>query len=116
MPWPPKWQRRRAAAEGAPPTTQSMKGPSMRFVFRILVLALAAIGAKFVYDTFMMRREEFRNTADTLLNRTSSAAQEMRASVTEAATNIASTVQSAASDASQAPDATSAPAGDPRQV
>jgi hypothetical protein len=61
----------------------------MRWLFRLVVLSLAVLGAKFLYDTVMSRRSELRGTADRLRDRTSSAAREMGASLADAAKTVA---------------------------
>jgi len=66
----------------------------MRFLFRLAVLALAAVGAKSIYDKLAPKQDQFLSTADTFLGRTQAAARDVGAKVTDAASNLASTAQS----------------------
>jgi hypothetical protein len=61
----------------------------MRYVFRLIVLGLAVLGAKFLYEAFVSRRPELRATVDKFRSRTSSAAREMGASIADAAKTVA---------------------------
>ena len=70
----------------------------LRFLFRLGVLALAAFGAKALYDKLAPKQDQLRSTADTFIDRTSTAAKEMGTKVSGAAQHLASTAQSDASD------------------
>jgi len=74
----------------------------MRFLFRLVVLALAALGAKTLYDMLAPKQDQLRSSADTFLDRTTSAARDVGAKVTGAAKNLASTAQSNAADVKDA--------------
>jgi hypothetical protein len=70
----------------------------MRFLVRLAVLALAAFGAKALYDKLAPRKDQLRSTADDLLDRTATAARDVGAKVGDAASDLASTAQSRAAD------------------
>lgn len=71
----------------------------IRFLIRIAVLALAAFGAKALYDRFVApNQDQLRQTADQFIDRTSTAAREVGNKVSGAAGDIASTVETNAAD------------------
>ena len=65
----------------------------MRFLFRLVVLALAAFGAKSIYDRLWPQREQFKSTGSDFVDRAGSAVNEVGTSLTQAAQNIATTAQ-----------------------
>ncbi|HEX5586786.1 MAG TPA: hypothetical protein VFZ17_05720 [Acidimicrobiia bacterium] len=71
----------------------------IRFFIRIAVLALAAFGAKSLYERFVApNQDQLRQTADQFIDRTSTAAREVGNKVTGAAGDVASTVETNAAD------------------
>lgn len=70
----------------------------MRFLFRLAVLALAAVGVKALYDKLAPRQDQLRASADTFLDRTTAAARGVGAKVSDAAQDVAATAQSNATD------------------
>jgi hypothetical protein len=67
----------------------------MRFLFRLVVLALAAVGAKALYDQFAPKASELRGPASDVLDSAKSAARD----VTEHAKSAASGVREQATAA-----------------
>lgn len=65
----------------------------MRFLFRLAVLALAAIGAKALYDKLAPHSDELKRTGADLVDRTTSAAREVAGKAQEATQRVASTAQ-----------------------
>jgi len=65
----------------------------MRFLIRLVVLALAAFGAKSIYDRLWPQREQFKATGSDFVDRAGTAATEVGTSLSQAAQNIASTAQ-----------------------
>jgi hypothetical protein len=70
----------------------------MRFLFRLVVLALAAFGAKALYDKLAPHSDEFKRTGADLVDRTTSAAREVAGKAQESAQRVASTAQESASE------------------
>lgn len=68
----------------------------MRFLIRVAVLALAAFGAKALYDRFAPRREELGRTASDLLSRTASAGREVKDKAAEVTGRVVSVAQEGA--------------------
>lgn len=65
----------------------------MRFLIRLTVLALAAVGAKTLYDRLAPRRDELKQTATDLAARTASATREVAGKAGEATHDIAASVK-----------------------
>ena len=61
----------------------------MRFLFRLIVLALAAFGAKALYDWLAPRREDLQRTGTDFVTRASSAARAVTGEASDAARNVA---------------------------
>ena len=74
----------------------------MRFLFRLVVLALAAVGAKSLYEKLAPKQDQFRSSADTFLGRTQAAARDVTSKVADAAQNLASTAQTNAAEVKDA--------------
>ncbi len=70
----------------------------MRFLFRLVVLALAAVGAKTLYDKLAPHRDEFKRTGADFVDRTTSAAREVAGKAQEASQRVASTAQQGAGE------------------
>lgn len=70
----------------------------MRFLIRLVVLALAALGAKTLYDILAPRREELTRTGADLVARTKTAAREVAGTASDATTRAASVVHESAVD------------------
>jgi len=68
----------------------------MRFLIRLVVLALAALGAKALYDLLALRRDELASTGADLVARTKTAAREVVGTVSDATKGAASAVQESA--------------------
>jgi hypothetical protein len=68
----------------------------MRFLIRLVVLGLAAFGAKALYDKLAPHSDEFKRTGADLADRTTSAAREVAGKATEAAQRVAATAQQGA--------------------
>ena len=69
----------------------------MRFLIRLAVLALAAFGAKSLYDKLAPHSDEFKRTGADLVDRTTSAAREVAGKAQEATQRVATTAQEGAS-------------------
>jgi hypothetical protein len=70
----------------------------MRFLFRLVVLVLAAVGVKALYEKLAPRQDQLRSTADTFLDRTTTAARDVGARVSDAAQIIADNAHRNAAD------------------
>jgi hypothetical protein len=68
----------------------------MRFLFRLAVLALAAVGAKALYDRFAPKAAELRGPAGGVLDSAKSAARDVSQHAKEAATGVADDARSRA--------------------
>lgn len=69
----------------------------MRFLIRLVVLGLAAVGAKTVYDWLATRREDVQRTGSDLAGRTTTAVRAVAHQATDAARRVADVVQESAS-------------------
>ena len=69
----------------------------MRFLFRLVVLALAAFGAKSLYDKLAPHSDELKRTGAGFVDRTTSAAREVADRATEATQRVTTTAQESAS-------------------
>jgi len=67
-------------------------------LIRLAVLALAAFGAKTLYDHLAPRRGEMRDAGSDFADRATSAAREVGAKVQDAAQRITNTTQESAAD------------------
>jgi hypothetical protein len=74
----------------------------MRLILRLVVVALAAVGVKTLYDKFARRSDEFKERGAELLDRTGSAAHDIGATASDAAQNVAAAARSSANDVKQA--------------
>lgn len=74
----------------------------MRFLIRLAVLGLAAVGAKALYDKLAPKQDQLRSSADTFVDRTTTAARDLGTKVSDAAHSLASTAQTNAADVTDA--------------
>ena len=89
----------------------------MRFLFRLGVLALAAVGAKALFDRFAPKAAELKGPAGDVLGSAKSAARDVTQHAKDAASEVADDArqrasivkEQAASAVDQAPDANDAP-------
>ena len=72
----------------------------MRILIRLAVLALAAFGAKSIYEKLAPRKDTLRATGAEFMERTGSAAREVGAKVSDATQRVAATAQESAADLS----------------
>jgi hypothetical protein len=80
----------------------------MRFLFRLGVLALAAVGAKTLYDRFAPKASELRGSAGDVLGSAKTAARDVSQHAKDAASEVADDAMQRASDVrDQAQDAVS---------
>ena len=70
--------------------------PIMRFLFRLVVLALAAFGAKSLYDKLAPHSDELKRTGAGFVDRTTTAAREVADRATEATQRVTSSAQEGA--------------------
>jgi hypothetical protein len=70
----------------------------MRFLFRIAVLALAAVGAKSLYDRFAPKAAELRGPASNVLDSAKNAAQDVAKHAQVAASEVADDARARADD------------------
>ena len=70
----------------------------MRFLFRIAVLALAAVGAKALYDRFAPKAAELRGPAGDVLGSAKHAAQDVAKHAQVAASEVADDARARAED------------------
>jgi len=70
----------------------------MRFLFRIAVLALAAVGAKSLYDRFAPKAAELRGPASNVLDSAKTAAQDVAKHAQVAASEVADDARARADD------------------
>ena len=70
----------------------------MRFLFRLGVLALAAVGAKSLYDRFAPKAAELRGPAGDVLGTAKSAARDVTQHAKDAASEVADDARQRASD------------------
>jgi hypothetical protein len=70
----------------------------MRFLFRLGVLALAAVGAKTLYDRFAPKAAELRGPAGDVLGSAKSAARDVTQHAKDAASEVADDARQRASD------------------
>lgn len=73
----------------------------MRMLFRLVILALAAVGAKTVYEAVASHKDQLRDTGTRLADRTTSAAQQVGTKLSSAATDVAQTAERNAADVSE---------------
>jgi hypothetical protein len=71
----------------------------MRFLFRLAVLALAAVGAKALYDRFAPKAAELRGPASDVLDSATSAARDVSQHAKDAAAGVADDAVAAADQA-----------------
>lgn len=72
----------------------------MRLLIRLTVLALAAFGAKTLYERFAGRGDALEGTRDQFVDRTSSAFREVGSKIGEATQNVAAAARQGANDVS----------------
>jgi len=72
----------------------------MRLTMRLGLLALAAFGAKTLYEKFATHKDELRDTGAEFVNRAGSAAREVGAKVQDATQRVATSAQESAADVS----------------
>jgi hypothetical protein len=70
----------------------------MRFLFRIAVLALAAVGAKSLYDRFAPKAAELRGPASDVFDSAKNAAQDVAKHAQVAASEVADDARARAED------------------
>jgi hypothetical protein len=70
----------------------------MRFLFRLVVLALAAVGAKALYDQFAPKAAELRGPAGNVLDTAKTAARDVGQHAKDAATEVAGDARQRAAD------------------
>jgi hypothetical protein len=70
----------------------------MRFLFRLVVLALAAMGAKALYDRFAPKAAELRGPAGDVLDSAKSAARDVSQHAKDAANEVADDARQRAAD------------------
>jgi hypothetical protein len=70
----------------------------MRFLLRLVVLALAAVGAKALYDQFAPKAAELRGPAGDVIDSAKSAARDVGQHAKDAATDVAGDARQRASD------------------
>lgn len=73
----------------------------MRWILRLMVLALAAFGAKTLYDKIAGRSDELKETGSRVLDRAGAAAQDIRAMASDAAQQVAETARASAGEVKQ---------------
>lgn len=74
----------------------------MRLILRLVVLAFAAWGVKMLYDKLAGRSDDLKETGADVVDRTWSAAHDIRAMADDAAEKVASTARASANEAKQA--------------
>ncbi len=72
----------------------------MRLIIRLGILALAAFGAKTLYDKLAPRKAELRDTGAEFVTRAGTAAREVGAKVQDATQRVATSAQESAADVS----------------
>ena len=65
----------------------------MRMLFRLAVLALAAIGAKALYDKFAPHADSLKQTGSEFVDRAGSAARDVGAKVSDATQKVVATAK-----------------------
>jgi hypothetical protein len=70
----------------------------MRFLFRLVVLALAAVGAKTLYDQFAPKAAELRGPAGGVIDSAKSAARDVGQHAKDAASEVADDARQRAAD------------------
>jgi hypothetical protein len=70
----------------------------MRFLFRLAVLALAAVGAKSLYDRFAPKAAELRGPAGNVVDSAKSAARDVSQHAKDAAVGVADDARQRAGD------------------
>ena len=70
----------------------------MRILIRLAILALAAFGAKSLYDQLYPRRDDVRAAGSDFAERATSAVREVGAKVQDAAQRVGDTTQRSAAD------------------
>jgi hypothetical protein len=70
----------------------------MRFLFRLGILALAAVGAKTLYERFAPKAAELRGSAGDMMGSAKSAAQGVTQHAKDAAAEVTGDAKSRASD------------------
>jgi hypothetical protein len=70
----------------------------MRFLFRLVVLALAAVGAKTLYDQFAPKAAELRGPAGGVIDSAKSAARDVGQHAKDAASDVADDARQRAAD------------------
>lgn len=69
-----------------------------RLLFRLIVLTLAALGAKSLYDRLAPHADDLRATGNDLVERASSATRDLGRSVTDATQQVVGTAKDGAGD------------------
>ncbi len=69
-----------------------------RLLFRLIVLALAALGAKSLYDRLAPHADELEATGTDLVDRASTATRDLGKSVTDATQQVVGTAKKGAGD------------------
>jgi hypothetical protein len=70
----------------------------MRMLIRLAILALAAIGAKALYDKFAPHADNLKQTGAEFVDRAGSAARDVGAKVSDATQKVAATAKEGADD------------------
>lgn len=70
----------------------------MRFLFRLVVLALAAVGAKTLYDQFAPKAADLKGSAGDVLGSAKSAARDVTEHAKDAASEVADDARQRAND------------------
>jgi hypothetical protein len=69
-----------------------------RLLIRLVVLALAALGAKTLYDRFAPHTDDLKTTGYEFVDRAGSAARDVGSAVTDATQKVAATAKESAND------------------
>jgi len=70
----------------------------VRTLIRLVVLALAAYGAKTLYDKLAPRKDELRQTGAQFIDRTAGATREMRDKISDATQSLVDTAHDRAAE------------------
>jgi hypothetical protein len=70
----------------------------IRFIVRLAILALAALGAKVLYDRLAPHTDQLQSTGSEFVNRVGGAAREVGATVSDASQNVAASAKSGLED------------------
>jgi hypothetical protein len=88
----------------------------MRFLFRLVVLALAAVGAKTLYDQFAPKAAELRGPAGGVIDSAKSAARDVGQHAKDAAADVRDQASAAADQAQSTLTSTDAPTDAPTET